>query len=41
MNLAVSGNIVLDIEGEEINLDASCFTVERERLLKGQNCGRL
>jgi valyl-tRNA synthetase len=37
LKLAGSGNITLDIEGEEITLDATCFTVEKERLLKGKS----
>lgn len=36
MGLAGSGSITLQVEGEEITLDASCFTVEKERLLKGK-----
>ena len=36
MKLAESGSITLDVDGEEITLDASCFTLEKERLLKGK-----
>ena len=36
MNLAGSGSITLQVDGEEITLDASCFTLEKERLLKGK-----
>lgn len=36
MNLAGSGNITLQVDGEEITLDASYFTLEKERLLKGK-----
>ncbi len=36
MNLAGSGSITLQVDGEEITLDASCFTLEKERLFKGK-----
>jgi valyl-tRNA synthetase len=36
MKLAESGSIKLKVEGEEITLDASCFILEKERLLKGK-----
>ncbi|MCZ7402515.1 MAG: valine--tRNA ligase [Candidatus Methanoperedens sp.] len=36
LNLACAGSITLQVEGEEITLDSSCFTVEKERLLKGK-----
>lgn len=34
--LAESGSITLSVEGEKITLDPSCFTVEKELLLKGK-----
>jgi valyl-tRNA synthetase len=34
--LACAGSITLQVEGEEITLESSCFTVEKERLLKGK-----
>jgi valyl-tRNA synthetase len=34
--LAASGSIALTVDGEDVNLDSSCFTVEKERLLKGK-----
>jgi len=36
LNLACAGSITIQAEGEEITLDSSCFTVEKERLLKGK-----
>jgi valyl-tRNA synthetase len=36
VNLAGPGGITLQVDGEEITLDASCFTLEKERLLKGK-----
>jgi len=36
MNIAGSGSITLQVDGEEITLDASYFTLEKERLLKGK-----
>ena len=36
MEQAVSGSINLSVESEDITLDTSCFTVEKERLLKGK-----
>jgi valyl-tRNA synthetase len=36
MEQAVSGSITLSAESEDITLDTSCFTVEKERLLKGK-----
>jgi valyl-tRNA synthetase len=36
MKLACAGSITLQVEGEEITLDSSCFIVEKERLLKGK-----
>jgi valyl-tRNA synthetase len=35
-NLAASGSIELNVAGEDVTLDSSCFTVEKERLLKGK-----
>ncbi|MCZ7396344.1 MAG: valine--tRNA ligase [Candidatus Methanoperedens sp.] len=34
--LADSGSIALSVDGENIILDSSCFTVEKEKLLKGK-----
>ena len=34
--LAISGSIELTVDGEDITLDNSCFTVEKENLLKGK-----
>jgi valyl-tRNA synthetase len=36
LNIACAGSITLTVEGEEVNLDLSCFIVEKERLLKGK-----
>lgn len=36
VNLAASGSITITVDSEDISLDNSCFTVERERLLKGK-----
>ena len=33
---AGSGSVTLSVDGEDITLDQSCFTVEKERLLKGK-----
>ncbi len=33
---AGSGSITLSVDGEDVTLDSSCFTVEKERLLKGK-----
>lgn len=33
---AVSGSIELTVDGENVTLDSSCFTVEKERLLRGK-----
>ncbi len=33
---AESGNITLSLGGEDITLDASCFTIEKDKLLKGK-----
>jgi len=35
-NLAESGSIMLSVDGETIALDSSCFTIEKEKLLKGK-----
>jgi len=35
-NKAVSGSIELTVDGENVTLDSSCFTVEKERLLRGK-----
>lgn len=37
LNLAGSGSITLDVDGEDMTIDATCFTVEKERLLKGKS----
>lgn len=34
--LAASGSIELTVDGENVTLDSSCFTVEKERLLRGK-----
>jgi valyl-tRNA synthetase len=36
LKLAISGRIDLTVDGEDITLDNSCFTVEKEMLLKGK-----
>jgi len=36
LKLACEGSITIQVEGEEITLDSSSFTVEKERLLKGK-----
>jgi valyl-tRNA synthetase len=36
LKLAVSGRIDFTVDGEDITLDNSCFTVEKEKLLKGK-----
>lgn len=36
LNAAGSGSVALEIDGESIVLDSSCFTLEKERLLKGK-----
>ncbi len=33
---AESGSVTLSVDGEDVNLDASSFTVEKDRLLKGK-----
>ncbi len=35
-NMAMSESVTIHIEGENITLDPSCFTVEKEMLLKGK-----
>ncbi len=37
VKLAASGSITVTVDGEDITLDNSCFTVESERLLKGKS----
>jgi len=34
--LAASGSFTLTVDDEDLTLDSSCFTVEKERLLKGK-----
>jgi valyl-tRNA synthetase len=36
LNIACAGSITIQVEDEEITLDSSFFTVEKERLLKGK-----
>lgn len=37
MNFAVNGNVTVNVDGEDMILDNSFYTVEKERLLKGKS----